>query len=173
LKKKETDDNLKKLKEEIIKEMKEETDDNFKKLKVVMASTVNETSRFKKEVDNLILLVNEIKKGTDDNFKKLKLEMTSSVNELKKEIASSFKKLNPFSFGAPHGIQNNVHVSKLTESGYSYVYNKPYNHATTSSEMDEIKSSCLPTTYLCLGGRDSTNDVLLVVSCGLCSVVFT
>jgi hypothetical protein len=188
LKKKETDDNLKKLKEEIIKEMKEETDDNFKKLKVVMASTVNElkkdnndklnslkneNSRSKNEVDNLILLVNEIKKGTDDNFKNLKLEMTSSVNELKKEMASSFKKLNPFSFGAPYGIQNNVHVSKLTESGYSYVYNKPYNHVTTSSEMDEIKKSCLPTTILCLGGRDSTNDVLLVVSCGLCSVVFT
>ncbi len=112
---------------------------------------------------------NDIKKEADDNFKKLKLEMVSTVNELKKEMVSSFKKLNHFSFG----IQNNVHVSKLTESGYSYVYNKPYNHATTSSEMDEIKSSCLPTTYLCLGGRDSTNDVLLVVSCGLCSVVFT
>jgi hypothetical protein len=134
LKKKETDDNLKKLKKEIIKEMKKET---------------------------------------DDNFKKLKLEMTSSVNELKKEMVSSFKKLNPFSFGAPHGIQNNVHVSKLTVSGYSYVYNKPYTHVTTSSEMDEIKKSCLPTTILCLGGRDSTNDGLLVVSCGLCSVVFT
>jgi hypothetical protein len=38
--------------------------------------------------------------------------------------------------------------------------------------MDEIKNSCLPTSILCLGGRDSTNDALLVVSCGLCSVVF-
>jgi hypothetical protein len=189
--KKEADDNFKRLKLEMVStvnEMKEETDDNFKNLKVVMASTVNElkkdnndklnslkneNSRSKNEVDNLILLVNEIKKGTDDSFKNLKLEMASSVNELKKEIVSTFKKLNPFSFGAPHGIQNNIHVSKLTEMGYSYVYNKPYNHATTSSEMDIIKSSCLPTTILCLGGRDSTNDVLLVVSCGHCSVVFT
>ena len=39
--------------------------------------------------------------------------------------------------------------------------------------METIKSSCLPSTVLCLGGRDSTNDVLLVVSCGLCSVVLT
>jgi hypothetical protein len=39
--------------------------------------------------------------------------------------------------------------------------------------MDEIKNSCLPTTTLCLGGRDSTNDVLLVVSCGLYSVVIS
>ena len=39
--------------------------------------------------------------------------------------------------------------------------------------MDEIIKSCLPTTNLCIGGRESTNDVLLVVSCGLCSVVFT
>ena len=98
--------------------------------------------------------------------------MTSSVNELKKEIVSTFK-MSIVLFGAPHGIQNNIHVSKLTGSGYSYVYNKPYNHKTTSSEMDEIKKSCLPTTNLCLGGRDSTNDVLLVVSCGLCSVIFT
>jgi hypothetical protein len=149
--KKETDDNLKKLKEEIIKEMKKETDGNFNNLKLVMASTVNEL------------------KETDDNLKNLKLDMASTVNELKKEMVSSFKKLNHFSFG----IQNNVHVSKLTVSGYSYVYNKPYNHKTTSSEMDEIKKSCLTTTNLCLGGRDSTNDVLLVVSCGLCSVVFT
>jgi seryl-tRNA synthetase len=184
-------ESLKSLKIEITStdnDIKKQADDNFKKLKLEMVSTVNEmkkdnndklnslkneNSRSKNEVDNLILLVNEIKKGTDDNFKNLKLEMASSVNELKKEMVSSFKKSNPFSFGAPHGIQNNIHVSKLTESGYSYVYNKPYNHATTSSEMDEIKSSCLPTTNLCLGGRDSTNDVLLVVSCGLCSVVFT
>ena len=39
--------------------------------------------------------------------------------------------------------------------------------------METIISSCLPSTVLCLGGRDSTNDVLLVVSCGLCSVVLT
>ena len=49
----------------------------------------------------------------------------------------------------------------------------PYSHYTTKSEMETIKSSCLPSTVLCLGGRDSTNDVLLVVSCGLCSVVLT
>jgi hypothetical protein len=135
----------------LIKEIKE----SLKSLKIEITSTDN-----------------DIKKQAEDNFKLLKLEMTSSVNELKKEM-SSFKKLNPFLFGAPYGIQNNVHVSKLTEIGYSFVYNKPYNHFTTSSEMDEIKSSCLPTTNICLGGRDSTNDVLLVVSCGLCSVVFT
>jgi hypothetical protein len=157
-------ESLKSLKIEMVSTVNELKKDNNDKLN----SLKNENSRAKNEVDNLILLVNEIKKGTDDNFKKLKLEMTSSVNELKKEIFSTFKKLN-----VSFGIQNNVHVSKLTESGYSYVYNKPYNHKTTSSEMDEIKSSCLPTTYLCLGGRDSTNDVLLAVSCGLCSVVFT
>jgi hypothetical protein len=182
--KKETDDNLRNLKGEMIssfKEMKKETDDNFKNLKLELASIVNEMkkenivklnslkneiSRSKNDVDNLILLVNENKKGTDDNFKKLKEEI---INELKIEMVASFKKLNFFLFG----IQNNVHVSKLTESGYSYVYNKPYNHKTTSSEMDEIKKSCLPTTNLCLAGRDSTNDVLLVVSCCLCSVIFT
>jgi hypothetical protein len=101
--------------------------------------------------EEMISSIDKIKKETDDNFKNLKLEMTSSVNELKKEIVSTFKKLNPLPFGTPYGIQNNIHVSKLTESGYSYVYNKPYSHVTTSSEMDEIKESCLPTTNLCIG----------------------
>ncbi len=83
--KKETDDNLRNLKGEMIssfKEMKKETDYNFKNLKLELASIVNELkkennvklnslkneiSRSKNDVDNLILLVNEIKKGTDDN----------------------------------------------------------------------------------------------------------
>jgi hypothetical protein len=39
--------------------------------------------------------------------------------------------------------------------------------------MNKIQKSCLPTTALFLGGRDSTNDVLLVVACGSCSVVLS
>jgi hypothetical protein len=105
-----------------------------------------------------------------DSVKNLKVEMTSSVNEFKNED-SRFK--NEVGNLVSFGIQNNVHVSQLTESGYSYVYNKPYGHVTTSSEMDEIKRSCSRKTNLCLGGRDNTNDVLLVVACGLCDVVFT
>jgi hypothetical protein len=71
------------------------------------------------------------------------------------------------------GILNNVHVSKFTVNGFSYVYNKSYSHITKSSEMDEIKNSCLPISILCVGGRDSTTDILLVVACGLCSVVLS
>ena len=84
-----------------------------------------------------------------------------------------FYKVIFFSFGVPHSIQHNIQVSQLTQCGFSYVYNKPYGHVTTSSEIDVIKRSCLRTSILCLGGRDSTNDVLLVVACGLCDVVFT
>ena len=71
------------------------------------------------------------------------------------------------------GIQNNIAVSTLIRNGYSYVYNKPYSHMTTIYEMETIKNSCSTKTTLCFGGVDSTNDVLLVVSCGLCSVVLT
>jgi hypothetical protein len=77
-----------------------------------------------------------------------------------------------FLFGLYSGIQNNVNVSQLTGNGFSYVYHKPYSHATNGSEMDVIKNSCLPTSILCLGGLDSTN-VLLVIACGLCSVVLS
>jgi uncharacterized membrane protein len=92
-------------------------------------------------------------------------EICKSANQILEEMNSNMK----FLFSLPFGIQNNVTISSFV--GFRYAYNKPYSHITTGTEMDEIKNSCLPTTILCLGGRDSTNDVLLVVSCALCSVV--
>jgi hypothetical protein len=95
--------------------------------------------------------------------------LNSSNVEIKKEILE-LKNLVLYPFV---GISNNIPISTLTNKGYSYVYNKPYTHITTSSEMDEIKSLCLPTTVLCLGGRDITIDVLLVISCALCDDILS
>ena len=67
------------------------------------------------------------------------------------------------------GIQNNISITSLMNKGFSVVYNKTYSHSTTSSEMDAIRSSCKPSTVLCIGGGEY--DTLLVVSCGLCEVV--
>ena len=68
------------------------------------------------------------------------------------------------------GIQNNISITSLINKGFSVVYNKTYGHITTSSEVDAIRSSCKPSTVLCIGGGEYDN--LLVVSCGLCEVVF-
>ena len=120
---------------------------SFSEVKIELKSLHNENLELRNQIKLLNYLNQETEKG---------------IKELKNFLLPTYSFI---------GIQNNIPISRLTDYDYSYVYNKPYNHATKSSEMDEIKNSCLPTTILCLGGRDSTNDVLLVVSCALCSVV--
>ncbi len=128
----------------------------------------------------------ELKNKINFSFSEVKIELNSlhteishlknqikSLNSSNVEIRKEILELKNLVLYPFVGISNDIPISTLTNKGYSYVFNKPYNHKITSSEMDEIKNSCLPTTILCLGGRESTNDVLLVVSCGLCSVVFT
>jgi len=94
-------------------------------------------------------------------------EICKSANQILEEMNSNMK----FLFSLPFGIQNNISISRF--AGFVYAYNKPYSHLTTGTEMDEIKSLCLPTTVLCLGGRDITNDVLLVISCALCDDILS
>ena len=121
----------------------------------------NELEKFVSSVNNMIKEMRDKHNSIDNEIMLLKSVITTSPKKLINLI------------DILSGIQNNVDVIKFTEIGFSYVYNKPYSHYTASSEIDEIKNSCLPTTVLCLGGRDSINDVLLVVACGLCSVVLT
>jgi hypothetical protein len=117
---------------------------------------------------NFEILKSEISKSVNEN----KIESNFNIATIRNETALMSKKLNDFIL-LRSGIQNNVHVSKLTTSGFMYVYNKPYHNATKVSEMEAIKASCLPTTILCLGGRHIVDDVLVVVSCGSCFVVLT
>jgi hypothetical protein len=113
-------------------------------------------------------LKSEISKSVNEN----KIESNFNITTIRNEKASLFKNMDAFILSRS-GILNNVHVSKFTVNGFSYVYNKSLSHITKSSEMDEIKASCLPTTILCVGGRDSTTDRLLVVACGSCFVVLS
>jgi hypothetical protein len=55
--------------------------------------------------------------------------------------------------------------------GYSIVYDKGYFHYTTSAEIDAIRRNCGPKSVLCVGGRDSTTDILVVYVCGLCEII--
>jgi hypothetical protein len=128
-------------------ELKNKTNISFSEVKIELKSLHTEISHLKTQIKSL----------------------NSSNVEIKKEILE-LKNLVLYPFV---GISNNIPISTLTNKGYSYVYNKPYTHITTSSEMDEIKSLCLPTTVLCLGGRDITNDVLLVISCALCDDILS
>jgi hypothetical protein len=157
----------------IKQEFKTEIDSIKKEIKKEIDSIKKE---IKKEIDSIIKGIKDNleleKRGISNSVHDLKKETTSNIATIRNEILSMSKKLDDFIL-LRSGIQNNVHVSKLTTSGFMYVYNKPYHNATKVSEMEAIKASCLPTTILCLGGRHIVDDVLVVVSCGSCFVVLT
>jgi hypothetical protein len=53
-------------------------------------------------------------------------------------------------------------------------YNYPYNHATKTSEILNLRSNCSTTTIMCVGGSNSQSDPLLkVVACGNCLSITT
>jgi hypothetical protein len=144
----------------------------------------DDLATLKSEISKLKKRVNEITFAMGSNFEIITSKISTSVNELKRvthfnvkavrnEISSLSKKLNDFIISLyVVNIQNNVQVSQYIEGGFSIVYDKPYSHVTSISEIDEIQKSCLPTSMLCLGGRNSTN-VFLVVACGYCSVILS
>ena len=139
---------------------------------------MNENLDFKNQINSIMI---EVKENQKENYNSLHTEILNLKNQIKllnssnEKIMREILELRNLILYPYIGIQNNIPVSSLINHGYSYVYNRPYNHFTTKQEIDEIKNSCSSTTVLCLGGRDSqnANDILLVVSCGLCSAVFT
>ena len=65
-------------------------------------------------------------------------------------------------------MANNVSVGYLLGLGFRDIYNSPYSHPTTSSEILSIKDVCSDITIMCLGGGIPTDGTLLLVSCALC-----
>ena len=71
-------------------------------------------------------------------------------------------------------MTHDISVNKMKSQGYRVVYDYPYSHATTFSELNSIKSECSSETVMCAGGVASNNkDNLLLVSCGNCLSVLT
>ena len=71
-------------------------------------------------------------------------------------------------------MTHDISVNKMKSQGYRVVYDYPYSHKTSLSELNSIKSECSSETVLCAGGVASKNeDNLLLVSCGNCLSVLT
>jgi hypothetical protein len=165
LSKNETDTTAEKILKNEIVLIREEIKENLKSLENKIETSVN---GIEKKLDgSLQNFKNETRKELVGNLKGTTSEISESANQIRKDMNSNMK----FLFSLPFGIHNNVPISRFY--GWFYAYNKPYNHKTTSTEIDAIINSCLPTTILCLGGVDNTNNVLRVVSCGFCSVVLS
>ncbi len=64
------------------------------------------------------------------------------------------------------GILNDQPLSCFVNQGFPVIYNFKYEHYTTSDEINEIRNGCGGSTILCMGGLDSTTNILLVVACG-------
>ncbi len=83
-------------------------------------------------------------------------------------------KINFIFFNKVPGLTNNVNQNDLINMGFRMVYNYPYNHPTTSTEILNIRSQCSLNTLMCVGGSSIYNDLLLLVlACANCLSVTT
>ena len=71
------------------------------------------------------------------------------------------------------GLETNVKMSDLTNSGFRLVYNYTYSHATTRAEILSIRSQCTSSTTICVGGNRYDELFLRLVACANCLSVTT
>ncbi|RNA35267.1 kinesin kif17 [Brachionus plicatilis] len=64
-------------------------------------------------------------------------------------------------------------MNDLTGSGFSLVYNQNYSHATSMSDLENIKSQCSSNSVMCAAGGLANSDNLLLISCAKCHAVLT
>ena len=71
------------------------------------------------------------------------------------------------------GLETNVNMKDLTNSGFRLVYNYIYNHITTRAEILSIRSQCTSSTTICVGGNRYDEIFLRLVACANCLSVTT
>jgi hypothetical protein len=71
------------------------------------------------------------------------------------------------------GLETNVNMKDLTNSGFRLVYNYTYNHITTRAEILSIRSQCTSSTTICVGGNRYNEIFLRLVACANCLSVTT
>ena len=64
-------------------------------------------------------------------------------------------------------------LNEIARLGFYEVYNYPYSHATTLSEILSIRGQCFSTTIMCVGGGNPSSGVLNVVACANCLAITT
>ncbi|RNA24927.1 kinesin kif17 [Brachionus plicatilis] len=70
-------------------------------------------------------------------------------------------------------LSTNYSLTNLTGSGFSLVYNQHYSHATSMTDLENIKSQCNGFSMLCAAGGLANSDKLLLISCANCHAVLT
>ena len=66
------------------------------------------------------------------------------------------------------GLANDVNTNVLTNLGFSEVYNYPYSHVTSLSEILAIRAQCKSSTIMCVGGGVPASGILNLVACAKC-----
>jgi len=69
----------------------------------------------------------------------------------------------PSKINALPGIYENLDISALLLSGWVKIYDKPYSHPTTTSELEDVKFQCNSKSVICIGGehKDRPNRLVL------------
>ena len=71
------------------------------------------------------------------------------------------------------GLANYINENDLLNAGFRLVYNYPYSHLTTSTEILNIRDQCSTSSILCVGGNRPIDLLLRVVACANCLNITT
>lgn len=77
-----------------------------------------------------------------------------------------------FLFSLKGKIIHNVDMAVLNALGYNTVYDFPYNHATTDTELMNVKSQIADADLVLVGGYAANSKTLLLGAIDTSAIVF-
>ena len=86
-----------------------------------------------------------------------------------------FISISFFIFQVP-GLVNYYNQSELLNAGFRLIFNYPYNHATSTNDILNIRNQCSDDSIICVGGMEPpsvTTEILRVLACANCLNVTT
>jgi hypothetical protein len=109
---------------------------------------------------------------------KLNVIITNNYSSTSSRTTSSITTTTSTTSNNNFNIQNyvlafNIQMNEFLNQGFKTVYDQFYSHATTETLLLNIKSKCNQDSIICVGGADSSNNTLLLVSCGSCLDILT
>ena len=82
---------------------------------------------------------------------------------------------NIVSFNQVPGLVNYYNQSELLNAGFRMIFSYPYNQATSTLDIMNIRNQCNTNSIICVGGMENlvTNEILRVLACANCLSVTT
>ncbi len=128
-------------------------------LKIVVLSLTVALLAILIHIHNNITLLNE------------KIEILSEIakdrNFVNSKLTNEIKNVTIYS------LNSDISIFDMLSQGYQVAYDVPYSHATTLSELYDIKMKCNSQSIICVGGALKDSNKILLVSCGNCHSILS